>query len=120
MSHCTKSRVTLSSEPVGFSNSDSIRSPASLLRPTMTMLALPFVYFANARAIPSPTPEVPPMKTATGAPFGPFFGSGIAYEARCAVLEDLTWAKGGDMISKTYRDSIRIYTSSQCRQVSGD
>ncbi len=38
------------------------------------------------------------MKMATGVLFGSFVGSGIVYEARCAVFEDLTWAKGGDMI----------------------
>ena len=57
----------LDSDVFGVGKDEKMVSAAALFLPTMTILELPFVWEANARAIASPIPDVPPTKTATGA-----------------------------------------------------
>lgn len=51
-------------------NVEMIDFAASSFRPTRMILAFPLMWEANADAVPWPTPEVPPTKTATGRVFG--------------------------------------------------
>lgn len=50
----------------GVGNDSRIRFAASRFRPTIMMLLFPPVCSAKVRTIPSPIPDVPPTKTATG------------------------------------------------------
>jgi hypothetical protein len=68
-----------------------MRSAEARLRPTMTMSLSPLVCSAKARAIPSPIPDVPPTKIATGCEEC----AKAAFEVRTAVSEGMGYGFEG-------------------------
>ena len=71
-SHCTNSLAGIDLSlskvdvEVGIGRAEKIFSAEARFLPTIMMSLSPLVCSAKARAIPSPIPDVPPTKTATG------------------------------------------------------